>query len=509
MSYLLGIDIGTSATKSVLFNKDGKTIASASYEYPLYQPHPGWAEQDPADWWDAVCFTCKKILNDSKIDSQSIKGIGISGQMHGLVMLDEKDQLLGRSIIWCDQRTQEQAEYLEDKIGRDRLISITANPAITGFTASKILWVKQNKPELYSKVRKIMLPKDYILYMLTGEFSADVSDGSGMQLMDIKNRKFSKELLEKLEIDISLLGYMHESAEPAGKVTKEAAKLTSLNEGTIVAAGGGDQACGAVGNGIVKEGIISSTIGTSGEVFAHTDKLHIDKFGRIHTLCHAVPGCYHVMGVTQAAGLSLKWFRDSFCKEEMDLAKIKGVDPYVIMDEMAEQTSIGANGLIFLPYLMGERSPHLDPFCSGVFFGITASHNKAHFIRAILEGVVYSLRDSISILREDMGIDVSQVRVSGGGAKSPFWKSMQADIFESNIAVVDNTEGPALGAAILGGVACGLYKSVTAACEHVITTKNMQKFNENNAIEYNKYYFIYKALYPILKGEFKKLRKLL
>ncbi|HHT94782.1 MAG TPA: xylulokinase [Clostridia bacterium] len=508
MNYLLGIDIGTSATKSVLFSEDGKAYASASYEYPLYQPNPGWAEQDPDDWWDAVCFTCRKIIADTGIDRGLIKGVGISGQMHGLVMLDEKDRLLGRSIIWCDQRTEKQAEYLEDKIGRDRLISITANPAITGFTAAKILWVMQNRPDLYKKAKKILLPKDYILYMLTGEFSADVSDGSGMQLMDVKKRVFSKELCDALEIDTSLLGYMHESADAAGKVTKKAASLTSLKEGTIVAAGGGDQACGAVGNGIVKEGIVSSTIGTSGVVFAHTDKLHIDKLGRIHTLCHAVPGCYHVMGVTQAAGLSLKWFRDNFCKEEIDAAAKKGIDPYVIMDKMAEEIAIGAGGLIFLPYLMGERSPHLDPFCSGVFFGITPTHGKAHFIRAILEGVVYSLKDSVCILRE-MGIDVSQVRVSGGGAKSPLWKTMQADIFESDIATVVNSEGSALGAAILGGVACGVYPSVTKACELVITTKNRQKFNKTDAIEYNKYYEIYKSLYPVLKDEYRNLRMLL
>ncbi len=509
MNYLLGIDIGTSATKTVLFSQDGKTVASASYEYPLYQPNPGWAEQDPSDWWEAVCFTCKKILADTNFDNSSIKGIGISGQMHGLVMLDDKDQLLGRSIIWCDQRTSEQAQFIEDKIGRDKLISITANPAITGFTAAKILWVKQNRPDIYKKVRKIMLPKDYILYMLTGEFSADVSDGSGMQLMNIRKREFSKELLDKLEIDVSLLGYMHESAEPAGKVSKQASILTSLKEGTIVAAGGGDQACGAVGNGIVKEGIISSTIGTSGVVFAHTDSLHIDRLGRIHTLCHAVPGCYHVMGVTQAAGLSLKWFRDNFCKEEIDIAGTKNADPYMIMDEMAEKTGIGAGGLLFLPYLMGERSPHLDPLCSGLFFGITPSHTKAHFIRSILEGVAYSLKDSISILREDMGIEVNQVRVSGGGAKSSLWKSIQADVFESDIATVHNSEGPALGAAILGGVACGTFRSVTEACELVITTKNMQEYNKTNANEYNKYYSIYKSLYPILKNEYKKLRELL
>jgi xylulokinase len=508
MNYLLGIDIGTSATKSVLFSEDGKVVASASYEYPLYQPNPGWAEQDPDDWWKAVCFTCRKIIADTGIDSGLIKGVGLSGQMHGLVMLDEQDRLLGRSIIWCDQRTGKQAEYMEEKIGRDRLISITANPAITGFTAAKILWVKQNRPDLYKKAKKILVPKDYILYMLTGEFSAEVTDGSGMQLMDVKKRVFSKELCDRLEIDISLLGYVHESADAAGKVTGKAAELTSLKAGTIVAAGGGDQACSAVGNGIVKEGIISSTMGTSGVVFAHTDKLRVDKQGRINALCHAVPGCYHVMGVTQSAGLALKWFRDNFCKEEIDSAAAKGTDPYVIMDKMAEEIAIGAGGLIFLPYLMGERSPHLDPFCSGVFFGITPTHSKAHFIRAIMEGVVYALNDSISIFR-DIGIDVTQVRISGGGAKSPLWRTMQADIFKSDIATLENSEGSALGAAILGGVASGVYPSVTGACELVITTKNTQKYDKSATKEYNKYYKVFKSLYPALKDEYRNLRLLL
>ncbi|MFA7672464.1 MAG: xylulokinase [Clostridia bacterium] len=508
MGYLLGIDIGTSATKTVLFSIKGEAIASASYEYPLYQPYPGWAEQDPKDWWDAVCETCKEVIKKTGIDNKLIKGIGLSGQMHGLVMLDKHDNLLGRSIIWCDQRTEKQAAEIEDRITRKRLIEITANPAITGFTAAKIMWVKENLPEIYAKATKIMLPKDYIQYMLTGEFSTEVSDGSGMQLMDIKKRCFSDEVLEKLGVDRRLLGYMHESCEEAGRVTIKASELTGLAAGTTVAAGAGDQAACAVGNGIVKEGIISSTIGTSGVIFAHTNELHIDKGGRIHTLCHAVPGAWHVMGVTQAAGLSLKWFRDEFCQEEKKNAEALGVDPYVLMDKMAEKIEKGSKGLIYLPYLMGERSPHLDPNCSGVFFGLTPMHTKAHLIRSIMEGVVFSLKDSVEILKNDMGIALNEVRVSGGGAKSPLWKQMQGDIFGIDIAEVNNPEGGALGVAILAGVAGGIYKSVQSACDEMITLKKKKIHEGENTAEYNKFYNVYKGLYPVMKKSFSELRSI-
>lgn len=509
MTYLLGIDVGTSATKTVLFDERGKVISSSSYEYPMYQPRPGWAEQDPDDWWKAVVFTCNDLLNKTGIDKEAILGIGVSGQMHGLVLLDEKDQLLYNSIIWCDQRTDKEAQDLEDLVGRDKLISLTANPAITGFTAAKILWVQKNLPAVYKKVRKIMLPKDYIVYKLTGEFSHDVSDGSGMQLMDIRKRDFSPEILDKLSIERKLLGQMYESAHCVGRVSKSAAQKTGLSTLSYVAAGGGDQACGAVGNGIVEEGIVSSTIGSSGVVFAHTDKLHIDPKGRIHTLCHAVPGAYHIMGVTQGAGLSLKWFRDNFCQLEEEMANIEGVDVYVILDRMAKDIKIGAEGLVFLPYLMGERSPHLDPYSSGVFFGITPMHTKAHFIRAILEGVVYSLRDSLEIIKNQMSIDIKEVRLSGGGAKSPLWNAMQADVFKSNVALTDNQEGPAQGAAILAGVASGLYKSVSDACKDLIITSSKRKYDLDKSQQYDDFYKVYVSLYPALKDNFKLLRDLL
>lgn len=508
MNYLLGIDIGTSGTKTVLFDTEGNSIASSTEEYPLYQPQIGWAEQNPTDWWNAVCITSKKVIFESGVNPEDIKGVGLSGQMHGLVVLDKNDDVLRKSIIWCDQRTGAECEEITEKVGADRLIEITANPALTGFTASKILWVRNNEPEVYEKIKRILLPKDYIRFMLTGEYATEVSDASGMQLLDIKNRCWSKEVLDKLDIPEEWLGKMYESCENTGTVTKSASALTGMAEGTIVAGGAGDQAAGAVGNGIVKEGMISSTIGTSGVVFAHMDKIQIDKKGRVHTFCHAVPGCWHVMGVTQGAGLSLKWFRDNFCIEEMRTADLMDADPYVLMDKEAEKVKAGASGVLYLPYMMGERTPHLDADAKAVFFGISAAHGKQHLLRAVLEGVVYSLRDCMEIIRE-MGIEASQVRASGGGGKSPLWRQMQADMFNTEICTINSSEGPALGVAILAGVACGVYGDVVKACEKIISVKTRQTPILENSTVYDKFYEVYKNLYIGLKDEYKKTAKIL
>ncbi|MBN1623296.1 MAG: xylulokinase [Clostridia bacterium] len=508
MDYLLGIDIGTSGTKTVLFDRDGKSIASAVGEYPLYQPQIGWAEQRPEDWWNAVCITSREVLKKSGAKPSDIKGVGLSGQMHGLVILDENNQVLRKSIIWCDQRTKAECVEITERVGAERLIEITANPALTGFTASKILWVRNNEPEIYSRIKRILLPKDYIRFMLTGEFATEVSDASGMQLLDIRNRCWSEEVLDKLDIPVEWLGKMYESCENTGVVTEEASRLTGMAAGTIVAGGAGDQAAGAVGNGIVKKGIISSTIGTSGVVFAHMDEVQIDKKGRVHTFCHAVPGCWHVMGVTQGAGLSLKWFRDNFCIEEMRTAELMEKDPYILMDEEASKVEAGSGGVIFLPYMMGERTPHLDPDAKGVFFGISAAHGKAHLLRAVLEGVVYSLRDCMEIIRE-MGIDASQVRASGGGGKSPLWRQMQADMFNTEICTINSSEGPALGAAILAGVASGIYENVVDACEDMISVRTRQEPDLRKKPVYDRFHLIYRNLYTKLKDEYKELTEAL
>lgn len=508
MAYLLGIDIGTSGTKTVLFDLSGNSVASDTQEYPLYQPHNGWAEQDPEDWWRATYTSIRNVLNKSGVDAADVKGVGLSGQMHGAVLLDKEDKVLRKAIIWCDQRSARECEEITAKVGAERLIEITANPALTGFTASKILWVKNHEPEIFEQVRKILLPKDYIRLCLTGETATEVSDASGMQLLDVPHRQWSSEILDKLGIDISMLGRVYESQEVTGQITPKVAALTGLKAGTPVVGGAGDQAAGAVGNGIVKPGIISSTIGTSGVVFAYTDKVSIDPKGRVHTFCHAVPNTWHVMGVTQGAGLSLQWFRNQFCQEEVATANLLDADVYQLTDKGAALSPVGANGLIYLPYLMGERTPHLDPDCRGVFFGLSAKHTKRDMIRAIMEGVAFSLRDCLSIIQE-MGIPVQEVRASGGGGKSPLWRQIQADVFGTPLYTVNSSEGPALGVALLAGVGAGVYKSVPEACEATVKVVTHQAYQQENHERYQGYYKLYTALYDSLKNDFKTLAGLM
>ncbi len=508
MAYLLGIDIGTSGTKTVLFDETGRTITSALEEYPLYQPNIGWAEQDPEDWWIASRDGIRKVLAKSGVNPSDISGIGLSGQMHGMVLLDAENKVLRRSIIWCDQRTTAECAQITSLVGEKRLIEITANPALVGFTASKIMWVKNNEPAVFEKIRKILLPKDYVRFRLTGEFATEVSDASGMQLMDIPGRCWSSEVLSKLGIDRGWLADLYESQVVSGKVNNEAASLTGLKAGTPVVGGGGDQAAGAVGNGIVKPGVVSSTIGTSGVVFAYLDKISIDPKGRVQTFCHAVPDTWHVMGVTQAAGFSLKWFRDNFCKEEMSVADLMNTDPYVLMDQEADKVKAGSNGLIYLPYLIGERTPHLDSDAKGVFFGLSTVHKKRDMIRSVMEGVVYSLKDCLGIIA-GMGVDVNEVRASGGGGKSKLWKQMQAEIFGLPITTTNSSEGPALGVALLAGVGTGVYKNVAEACDNAIQVKNVQQPDSANIGIYSKYYELYGRLYNSLKNDYKELSKIL
>ncbi len=507
MKYTIGIDIGTSGTKTVMFDKSGAKIASATVEYPLYQPQNGWAEQDATDWWRASAESCKAVVEQSGVDPCDIAAVGLSGQMHGLVMLDENGEVLRRSIIWCDGRTAEECKIIEETVGRERLIEITANPALTGFTASKIMWVKRHEPEIFDKCRKILLPKDYVRFMLTGEAASDVSDASGMQLMDIKNRCWSEEVCEKLGIDMSMLGKLYESPEISGYVTEEASLLTGLPVGVPVVAGAGDNAAAAVGMGVVRDGRAFTTIGTSGVVFAHTDEVSIDPKGRVHTFCCAVPGAWHVMGVTQAAGLSLRWLRDTVCTDEVSRADAEGVDPYVIMDAEAEKSPIGASRLLYLPYLMGERTPHLDPDARGAFVGLSAMHTRGDMIRAVMEGVCYSQADSLSVLR-GMGADVDNMLVCGGGAKSPLWRGMLADVYGIPCGRIESDEGPALGAAILAMVGAGLYSTVGEACDAVVKMRDVAEPDADRHAKYGEYYEIYKKLYGHLKEDFAALAKL-
>ena len=507
MACLIGVDLGTSGTKTVLFDENGTVLASATVEYPLYQPKNGYAEQEPDDWWNATVETIRAVLVKSGIDKTEVKSIGLSGQMHGLVMLDKEGKVIRRSIIWADQRTSAECDEITAKVGKERLIEITANPALTGFTASKILWVRNHEPENYERCAHILLPKDYVRFRLTGEFATEVSDASGMQLLDVPNRCWSSEVLEKLEIDSSLLARVYESPEITGKISCEAAKATGLSEQTLVVGGAGDNAAAAVGTGVVHDGKAFTTIGTSGVVFAHTSEISIDPKGRVHTFCCAVPGAWHVMGVTQAAGLSLKWFRDQFCSGEIETAKQLGIDPYVLMDKEAETVPIGANRLLYLPYLMGERTPHLDPNCRGAFVGLSAIHTRRDMLRAVMEGVSYSLRDCMEILKE-MGVSAEDMMACGGGGSSPLWRKMLADLYGCPVKTTDSKEGPAPGVAILAGVGAGIHSSVEEGCDVLIHTDKVQFPEAERTAEYDKYYQLYRKLYGALKENFAVLASL-
>ncbi len=488
MKYLIGVDVGTSATKTVLFDEECRQVAEASAEYPLYQPQNGWAEQDPKDWEEAAASTIREVMAKSRVDKEDVVGLGLSGQMHGLVMLNEANEVIRPAIIWCDQRTAAECEEITAKVGRERLIEITANPALTGFTASKILWVRNHEPENYQACRHILLPKDYVRFAMTGEYATEFSDASGMQLLDVPHRCWSKEVLEKLEIDEALLPKVFESPEITGTITQEFAQRTGLSTNCVVAGGAGDNAAAAVGTGIVETGKAFTTIGTSGVVFAHTDRPLIDPKGRVHTFCCAVPGCWHVMGVTQAAGLSLKWFRENLA-ENMD---------YEAINQAIASVPRGSRRLIYLPYLMGERTPHLNPDCRGVFFGLSAMHTKADMLRSVMEGVSFSLLDCWDILRE-MKIEVKDMMACGGGSKSALWRQMLANMYGCPVKVGAEAGGAALGAAILGGVAAGVFEDVPSACRRFVgTTSVCQPKTDANAF-YAKEHVLYKKLYKSLE----------
>ncbi len=507
MRYLVGIDLGTSGTKTVLFDTDGKPIAAATEEYPLYQPQNGWAEQDPADWWDAVQKTMKAVLAKSGVEASDIAGVGISGQMHGLVMLDEAGRVLRKAILWCDGRTTRECAEITETVGRERLIAITANPALPGFTAGKILWVRRNEPDVYKQCRHVLLPKDYIRYMLTGVYATEASDASGMNLLDVTTRDWSDEMLQRLNIDPSWMSKVYESPDVTGTVHKQAAEATGLAEGTIVVGGAGDNAAGAVGMGVVREGRAFTSLGTSGVVFAHTDSVRIDPQGRVHTFCAAVPNSYTVMSCTLAAGLSLRWMRDTLYTAEAEAAKVKGVDPYIPMMDAAKAIPLGADRLLFLPYLMGERSPILDERSRGVFFGLSGIHTKDHMLRAVIEGISYSQRACVDVLR-GMGLNLGDMLVCGGGGKSPFWRQMLADLYGCPVCTIESTEGPALGVAILAGVGAGVYPSVADACDRMIRKNAPLSPDAAASAAYEPYYQLYNSLYPVLKERFAALSEM-
>ena len=475
----------------------GTVVGSATEEHqPFASPHPGWAEQDPRDWWRACGIAVKKALQKSSVRAEEIACVGFSGQMHGAVLLDSAGEVVRPALIWCDQRTEKQSRDLSEKFGTDRLIQLTCNPPLTNFTLTKLLWVRENEPQLWSRVRHIMLPKDYVRFRLTGDRAIDLADASGTLLLDVAKRAWSAEVLLGTGIEKSFLPALYESPEVCGKLNAEGAAATGLKIGTPVVAGAGDQAAGAIGMGIVRAGVVSATIGTSGVVFAATDRPALDPRGRLHTFCHAIPGRWHVMGVTQAAGLSLRWFRDTFGVS--DSASEDGDrDPYEFLSEEASSAPSGADGLLWAPYLMGERTPHLDPNARGALVGITPSHRRAHILRAILEGVAFSLKDSFSIL-EEMKVPVTQIRLGGGGARSPLWRQIQADVYGHEVELVAAEEGAAHGAAILAAVGARHFASVDEACDAVIQVASRVAPDPASSTLLQKNYAKFRRLYPAL-----------
>jgi xylulokinase len=457
--FVLGIDVGTGGTRAIVIDGTGRVISSATEEHqPFASPQIGWAEQHPEDWWRASCIAVRKAIANSNLRAEDIACVGLSGQMHGAVLLDEKGSVVRPALIWCDVRTEKQCRDLTAKIGQERLIQLTCNPALANFTLTKLLWVRENEPENWKRVRAVMLPKDYVRFRLTGERATDMADASGTLLLDVAHRRWSQEMLQAAEIDERLLPSLHESPNVCGKVSPKGAAETGLRIGTPVVAGAGDQAAGATGMGIVAAGTVSATVGTSGVVFAATDRPAHDPRGRVHTFCHAIPGRWHVMGVTQAAGLSLRWFRDTFATNSSGAR-----ESYDQLTDEAAKIPSGSDGLLWTPYLMGERTPHLDSSARGALVGLTASHTRAHVVRAILEGVAFSLRDTFTLFRE-MNVPITSIRLGGGGARSPLWRQIQADVYGHAVEIVEAEEGAAYGAAILAGVGAGLWPTVDAAC---------------------------------------------
>jgi xylulokinase len=505
MHYLIGFDIGTSSTRCILIDIKGRLIASSTKEYDMDTPEPGWAEQHPDLWWEASAETVKDVLDKSKVNPKDIAAIGISGQMHGSVFLDKDGKVIRPALLWCDQRTNPQCKSIYDTFGGEsQFIKLSYNKALTGFTAPKILWLKDNEPQNYKTLSRILLPKDYIRYKLSGTYATEVSDASGTILLDIAKRTWSSEIIDGLKIDKDLLPPVYESCYISSKVSKEAAKLTGLLSGTPIAGGAGDQAGGAVGSGIVYEGIISDYLGTSGVVFAHSDSPVYDPEGRLHSFCHAVEGAWHLMGVTLSAAGSYKWYYDTFGISSDMEDKYGSLSGYELLNKQVEAAPPGCRGLIFLPYLSGERTPYADPYARGVFFGISYIHNTSHFARSVMEGITYSQYDCLNLMK-DAGISSDRVVLFGGGAKSKLWRKITSDIFGTRIITLNVEEGPSYGAAIIAGVGAGLYPSVRKACSGILKEVTEVEPDPDNRERYARYYEVYRSLYGSLKGDFGRL----
>ena len=488
--WFLGMDVGTGGTRAVVVDGAGRLMGSAACDHaPFRAEQPGWAEQDPEDWWRAAQEAIHGALAVAPEPREPIAAIALTGQMHGAVMLDENGAVLRPALIWCDTRTQPECDWLTEKIGYERLIELTSNPALPNFTLTKLLWVKTHQPEIFARIRHVMCPKDYVRYRLTGEFAIDVQEASGTLLLDVAHRRWSREVAEAAGIDMKWLPKVYESPEICARISETAAGLTGLKAGMPVAAGAGDQGAGAVGMGILEPGSVSATIGTSGVVFAATAEPTKDPKGRLHTFCHAVPGLWHVMGVTQSAGLSLNWLRGAF---------FAGQD-YDTLSEAAAKVPAGSEGLEWAPYLLGERTPHLDPEVRAAFAGIGVQHTAAHFVRAVLEGVAYSLQDTFTLFHE-LEIPVTAIRLGGGGARGALWRRIQAGIYGKAVEVLAAEEGGAFGCALMAGVGAGHWKNLDEACAHAIEVAERIEPDAADVAAYSTGYARWRKLYPALKG---------
>jgi xylulokinase len=495
--YWLGIDTGTGSTRALLIDRAGKEIAACTApNEDIRMEHPLWAEQRPENWVSAAGDAIRGVLAASGANGRDIRGIGLSGQMHGLVILDRAAKVIRPSLIWCDQRSQPQVDFINQTVGREKVLASIANPVLTGFTLPKLLWVRDHEPANYDRMRKVLLPKDYVRFWLTGDFATEVSDASGMALLDVVRRRWSFDMVDALGIDRDILPTLHESMDITGVVSAQTAEITGLKAGTPVVGGAGDQAASAVGNGIVEPGIVSCTLGTSGVVFAHTDKAAYDPAGRVHTFCHAVRDKWHVMGVTQGAGLSLQWLRNHLAP---------GTSYDSLMAE-ASGAPAGSQGLFWLPYLMGERTPHLDATASGGWIGLTAKHTRADLIRAVVEGVSYSQKDCLEII-EGLSIPVESIRVSGGGARSPFWRQILADVFGKPVVTLENQEGSAYGAALLAMVGTREFDTVPEACHATIRETERIEPRPAESKKYADGYETYRSLYPALQPLYARMNR--
>lgn len=498
MTMWLGIDTGTGSTRALLVNERGKVLAGFTAPHEgMRMEHPLWAEQSPDNWWDAAIQAIRGVLAQAGVSGTQVRGVGLSGQMHGLVLLDANGNVIRPALIWCDQRSQAQVDFINKRIGAENVLACTANPVLTGFTLPKLLWVREHEPGQFERARKMLLPKDYIRFRLTGEFATEVSDASGTAVFDVVKRNWSLPMMDGLGLDRALLPAVFESNEVTGAVTAKIAELTGLAPGTPVVGGGGDQAASAVGNGIVEAGVVSCTLGTSGVVFAHMEEVAYDPAGRVHTFCHAVRNKWHVMGVTQGAGLSLQWFRNQLAP---------GTEYESLIAEAATAPP-GSQGLFWLPYLMGERTPHLDATARGGWIGLTARHARADLVRSLLEGVSYSQKDCMDII-EQLDVPIRAVRVSGRGARSPFWRQMLANVFDKPAATLETQEGSAYGAALIAMAGTGQYASVPEACRAVIREVEVTPPRTADAQVYAKGYAVYRSLYPALRGVYREIEKL-